>query len=440
MATITKVDNYSFYHCGKFVDYTNKTEGTILMKGNESIEGFDCGKIIKSIYMVEGNYAYGKNGEVYELLNMQEDYQQFIEAFRKTWVQMVPSSHIYGNLRNGYFLRVGAGFTRKIISQDRNILTTEGGYEYFVYWNCEYYLKEKKVSNGKMQKYWLEIKYPEEFEKIDDERMRPILFKDIKASETVEFAEKVEKHKKKIFERSYETFYKKFEFKNKYFEEYKSRPLVIKGKKLKDVFLKVKLESVYFKESGFATKCNFIYEGKPRHYTIGGKGKLVENEFSNFKYVRKLIDRYNILKETGNIREFVDGVATRVIIDDGRRFFIEYELGKMDEDYKEYLLAKEENLSMISSFSIEGSIRDGYYIVGRNERGERFNEKIVFQDGNIIVLEGGSMHFVKWAVNNFQDYASKYTEFWVTRLGTDMISDDDFEAVAGKLCRPILFK
>ena len=139
--------------------------------------GFPDNSFINTSYIekIEGKSVTTKSGSNYQLKDMHEDYKDFLNSIEKG-IEILTNWEMTGNLREGYVISGtvnGQMISGKVVSQERNLITLKNNKTYFIMWSD--FSSDVGIYIGLLGKY-LDINYPDGFEKFCGFTCRPILF------------------------------------------------------------------------------------------------------------------------------------------------------------------------------------------------------------------------------------------------------------------------
>lgn len=115
----------------------------------------------------------------------------------------------------------------------------------------------------------------------------------------------------------------------------------------------------------------------------------------------------------------------------------QYTLGNMNEDYKQFLEAKENGIPVVSNWFLEDIYYEDKWILEGEVDGQDVSFEIYEQNGGYITLGDGTQAFVNW-----RDMSVRHS-FPMQFFGEDIAGlnyPEDFEKFAHLTCCPTLFE
>ena len=169
----------------------------------------------------------------------------------------------------------------------------------------------------------------------------------------------------------------------------------------------------------------FVSYSDPENWVIPGEPGT---EFSVGGYYRR--EKFN--EESYTQTAPIERISDREVITRNGKV---YALGKINQDYMDYVKAIKNGVPIIKFWSIEGNCRSGYYLLGY--LGSEFvRKKVESQDRNILTFKDGSRYFVHW-----RDYGPLFNvKIALSGMISDLKYPDDFEMYGDFPCRPRLFE
>ena len=167
----TKRDHFSL------IDPKNYNENYSLAGFCVARQGFPNNSFIMTspVEKIEGNTVTTKSGSNYQFKDIHKVYKDFISSIEKG-IEVLSNGEMTGNLREGYVIFGtvnGQKISGKVVSQEGNLITLKNNKTYFVMWSD--FSTDVEIYIGLLSKY-LDITYPDGFEKFCAFTCKPILF------------------------------------------------------------------------------------------------------------------------------------------------------------------------------------------------------------------------------------------------------------------------